>query len=114
MSLRNTTLSWMTLRRMLGGRQRLLLLAAAVLLTVGGVVATVALPAHEIELVYFNQQGETIGGSLLTCNSGYLAWGQQSDWYAELVTSCIAVGPYDCKCWYQGQLHSCPSGASCP
>lgn len=93
-------------------RLRLMTLIAAALLGLFCVYLTSAVPSHEIERVYFNAAGQTIGGSILTCNSGYFAWGTTSEYEAELTTSCNGAGS-NCICTYQGIAHPCPSAFNC-
>ncbi len=96
--------------------QRFTLVLASAVLVLGilYVHSTPGVPAHEIELVYFNEDGQTVGGSIMTCNSGYHPWGVTTDFYAELITSCNpSTNGGSCSCTYQGSTHPCPTSFDC-
>jgi hypothetical protein len=64
----------------------------ALLVVVGsGVFAAVqALPANEVEKIYYSDAAKTeeMGGALLSCYGGRHSWGQQTQYYIAYTTPC--------------------------
>lgn len=72
---------------------------------------THALPANEIETIYFSDSGYTTetGGSIVSCQGGAYRWGKRSKYTVRYSTPCNTGGLTEVHCRVDGVKTTCPA-----